>query len=314
MQVLDSSTVSPKDRLDMVVESMASAARATAFTPKGPHDQVRLTISTWQLGAVDLVDAACSAHTLRRGAREAADDEPPSVILTYGLRGAGIHSHLGRDLPVGPSRLWATDLTAPYVHRIEDTRTVTAKVAIATLGIPHDLVRQALVHIGESPLAPLFVNHLTETRRIAHLVDGPTSVELGAATLSLARALVASITDDDRMGREALEDTLLLRVQSFVRRHLGDAALDAETIAVAHHVSVRHLYKVCARAELRLEQWIIRERLARAADELARTVPARGTITAVSRRWGFSSPSHFTTRFRAAYGVTPREWQALHHR
>jgi AraC-like DNA-binding protein len=314
VQVLDSALVPPRDRLDMVVESMASAARATAFTPSGPEGRVRLTMTAWELGAVDVFDAECSAHTLRRGARATSDYEPPSLILTYGLRGAGTHSHLGRDLPVGPSQLWATDLTAPYVHRIEDTRTITAKVAIATLGIPHDLLRQTLVHIGESPLAPLFVNHLTETRRVAHLLDQPASAALGTATLSLARALVASITDDDRLGREALEDTLLLRVQAFVRRHLGDPALDAASIAFAHHVSVRHLYKVCARAELRLEQWIIRERLARAADELARTAPARGTITAVARRWGFTSPSHFTTRFRAAYAVTPREWQALHHR
>lgn len=314
MQVLDSAGVPPRDRLDMVVESMTSAARATAFTPEGPHDRVRLTMTAWQLGAVGVFDAECSAHTLRRGARATSDDEPPSLILTYGLRGTGVHSHLGRDLPVGPSQLWATDLTAPYVHHIEDTRTLTVKVAIATLGIPHDLVREALVHIGESPLAPLFVSHLTETRRVAHLVDGPASVALGTATLSLARALVASIGDDDRIGREALEDTLLLRVQAFVRRHLGNPALDAATIADAHHVSVRHLYKTCARAGLRLEQWIIGERLARAADELARTAPARGTITAVARRWGFSSASHFATRFRATYGVTPREWQSLHQR
>ncbi|MFB8057986.1 helix-turn-helix domain-containing protein, partial [Kitasatospora purpeofusca] len=27
-------------------------------------------------------------------------------------------------------------------------------------------------------------------------------------------------------------------------------------------------------------------------------------------RWGFVSTSHFSRVFRAAYGVTPREWQA----
>lgn len=196
MQVVDSTVAPPGDRLDMVVESMASAAGATAFTSEGPEHRVRLTMTAWQLGAVDVFDAECPAHTLRRGARATPDDEPPSLILTYGLRGSGVHSHLGRNLKVGPSRLWATDLTAPYVHHIEDTRTLTAKVAIATLGIPHDLVRETLVHIGESPLVPLFVNHLTETRRVARLLDGPASVPLGTATLWLARALVACITGD----------------------------------------------------------------------------------------------------------------------
>ncbi|MFF2198440.1 AraC family transcriptional regulator, partial [Streptomyces sp. NPDC058157] len=30
----------------------------------------------------------------------------------------------------------------------------------------------------------------------------------------------------------------------------------------------------------------------------------------VAQRWGFVSPSHFSRAFRAAYGMTPREWQA----
>ncbi|KJY36597.1 hypothetical protein VR45_10995 [Streptomyces sp. NRRL S-495] len=33
-------------------------------------------------------------------------------------------------------------------------------------------------------------------------------------------------------------------------------------------------------------------------------------MAAVAGRWGFVSTSHFSRVFRAAYGVTPREWQA----
>ncbi|MFH8803844.1 helix-turn-helix domain-containing protein [Streptomyces sp. NPDC017936] len=36
-------------------------------------------------------------------------------------------------------------------------------------------------------------------------------------------------------------------------------------------------------------------------------------VSAVAARCGFAGPSHFTRRFRAAYGVTPREWRRLHH-
>ncbi|MFJ9520782.1 AraC family transcriptional regulator [Kitasatospora sp. NPDC101801] len=31
----------------------------------------------------------------------------------------------------------------------------------------------------------------------------------------------------------------------------------------------------------------------------------------VARRWGFVNPAHFSRVFRAAYGVSPREWRAL---
>ncbi|WP_344532788.1 AraC family transcriptional regulator [Streptomyces levis] len=36
----------------------------------------------------------------------------------------------------------------------------------------------------------------------------------------------------------------------------------------------------------------------------------RAGLTACARAWGFTGPSHFTRRFRAAYGVTPRRLRA----
>ena len=74
---------------------------------------------------------------------------------------------------------------------------------------------------------------------------------------------------------------------------------------------MRQLYKTFASSGLSLEQWIIALRLEGARRDLARPDSRQRTIAAVGRRWGFSNPSHFTQRFRAAYGMTPREWRAL---
>jgi AraC-like DNA-binding protein len=142
-------------------------------------------------------------------------------------------------------------------------------------------------------------------------VDRAAALALGTATLSLARALVASVAPESGAGRAAWQDALLLRVKAFARQHLGDPGLDARTIAAAHHVSLRQLYKTCAKADLRLEQWIIAERLGHAAEDLARSSPADLSIGEVAHRWGFATASHFATRFRSAYGVSPREWQAV---
>ncbi|NGO12842.1 helix-turn-helix domain-containing protein [Streptomyces sp. HC44] len=61
-------------------------------------------------------------------------------------------------------------------------------------------------------------------------------------------------------------------------------------------MSVRVLYRLCAQAGLSLEQWIIEQRL-------------EGARAAVARAWGFTGPSHFTRRFKTAYGVTPQQWR-----
>jgi AraC-like DNA-binding protein len=220
-----------------------------------------------------------------------------------------VHSQPIHEVLVRPSVVWATDLTVPYKHRISDTRTLTARISHELLGMKVDAVRPGLRNLHRSPVAPLYTRHITDVCQVADDVDGAVALSLGTATLALARALVASVSPQSAARRDALEDVLLLRVKAFVGAHLADPDLDASAIAAAHFVSVRHLYKVCAAGGLRLEQWIIEQRLARAGEDLARSPNL--SIGEAARRWGFTSAAHFATRFRKTYGVSPREWQAL---
>jgi AraC-like DNA-binding protein len=307
---MDSATVAHRERLSFVVESITSAASATAFTSRADGGRVHLSMSVWQFADVNVFDTECSAHTLRRSGPLGSDEEP-AVLFTYGLKGIGTHHQPGRQMAVRPSGLWATDLSAPYDHHVTDTRTLTTRVTSEALGIPVDVVRSALVHLHASPLAPLFIHHVRQLRRVAGQVDDVTASTLGASTLLLARALVASVGPNGRIRRDAVEAALILRVKAFVRRHLGDPRLNAQSIADAHFVSVRHLYKVCADSGLRLEQWIIEERLARAAAELSRSSLPRLTVGEIAIRCGFTNAAHFATRFRRTYGVSPREWRAI---
>ncbi|WP_169814840.1 helix-turn-helix domain-containing protein [Nocardia crassostreae] len=74
---------------------------------------------------------------------------------------------------------------------------------------------------------------------------------------------------------------------------------------------MRYLYKVCAAAEYGLAQWIIGERLEQIRAELARPDARHRSIAAIALRWRFRNQSHFTRRFRLAYGITPREWRRI---
>ncbi|MFC7258446.1 helix-turn-helix domain-containing protein [Streptomyces lutosisoli] len=42
---------------------------------------------------------------------------------------------------------------------------------------------------------------------------------------------------------------------------------------------------------------------------MASPVGRTRTIGSVARAGGFTDPSHFTRRFKEAYGVTPQEWR-----
>jgi len=59
-----------------------------------------------------------------------------------------------------------------------------------------------------------------------------------------------------------------------------------------------------------LSEWIMTERLEGARRTLA--APTRSTtIGTIARRWGFTDSTHFSRRFRGAYGLSPREWRHL---
>jgi AraC-like DNA-binding protein len=104
-------------------------------------------------------------------------------------------------------------------------------------------------------------------------------------------------------------DAVVAQVRAYVRAHVRDPGLDAALIAAALAVSVRQLYRLCAMAGFRLEQEIIGQRLTGARAELADPASRHRSIAVVARRWGFADPSHFTRRFREAYGATPRQWR-----
>ncbi|MEU8222539.1 helix-turn-helix transcriptional regulator [Kribbella sp. NPDC048915] len=106
-----------------------------------------------------------------------------------------------------------------------------------------------------------------------------------------------------------MADVLFSRITWYARRHLTDRTLGPAQLAAVHNVSVRYLYKLFAEHHRSLEQWLITERLRGAARELKDPAGDHLPISAIAARWGFDDAAHFARRFRAAYGVTPREWR-----
>jgi AraC-like DNA-binding protein len=137
----------------------------------------------------------------------------------------------------------------------------------------------------------------------------PGAAALGVASTELVRALVTSAAGDERRPDPASDESLPTRIRAYVGQHLADPDLGPVSVAVAHSISVRQLYNVCAGAGLSLEQEIIGRRLEAVRAELARPASRHRPIAVVARRWGFADPTHFGRRFRSAYGTTPSDWR-----
>ena len=222
---------------------------------------------------------------------------------------AGVQIQDGESNPVGPATVYGMEVTRPYQHVSQGpTRALTVMIPADAVDLPLKCVAPARAQLNASPLRGLFLHHVqTMAVQADRPARPPQARTIESATLQADAGHAARPRDGgrDSGGRSALEDTLFERVQLHIRQHERDPNLVAASIAAAHHVSVRHLYKVCADHERRLEQWIIRERLAGARAELAEPASRRRTIAATATSWGFANASHFTHRFREASWTTP---------
>ncbi|TYP88995.1 AraC family transcriptional regulator [Blastococcus xanthinilyticus] len=244
-----------------------------------------------------------------RHVRQAAPE-----VLALGLQRRGearVRTDESESVPrVG--QLDCVDTTRPYefTQRGLSVRDVLM-ISHQEAGVSVDTVRAAGPVLARSPVYELVRGHLAGLfAATAQLPPQPRQLT-GQGTAALVRTLLLTAAGGAD-GYEALADSLEVRVRAYVDAHLADRELSVERIAAAHHVSVRHLYAVWGRAghDRTPGQWIIDRRLHRAREHLASGTPSG--IAAVAQRCGFADASHFSRRFRQAFGASPAEWRAAH--
>lgn len=134
---------------------------------------------------------------------------------------------------------------------------------------------------------------------------------LTRSAADLLVVLVADLLGAETSARTTGASTELPeRIRAFIEARLADPDLSPESIAAAHHISVRYLHKLFQDDGTTVSQWIRRRRLDSCREDLVRPANRGFTVSAVAHRWGFSSPSHFSRAFRDAYGMSPSAWRS----
>ncbi|MFE4590905.1 helix-turn-helix domain-containing protein [Streptomyces laurentii] len=286
------------------------AADVPAPVPDGvPHGRVRVR----PLSRVRSVAVAGDRQDLRRTRLRVPRGERHRYVVVELLeQGVARLEQDGRTAVLGPGDIVVYDLGRPVrLDLPEPSRTKSVILPKDVLGLKEcDLARLTARRLpSDTPLAGLLSPFL------CGFVDGagtypPRVVEV------LARGLVdlLGVLNDEVAGRTAAAEepphgnrALRLRIQAFIDRRLADPELTPQAIARAHHISVRYLHKLFENEDATVNRWIQRRRLDRSRRDLA--LHRNVTIAAVAHQWGFASAAHYSRVFRAAYGMSPREWR-----
>jgi AraC-like DNA-binding protein len=309
--VLDTRGLPVEDRREALYEAFTSSTVSQKVAFGGEGAPLVAKIEAWTLGAARVLQVNAPDLGLERTERQARSDMPELLAVAIVLRGLGRFRFGAESFEASPGQINLVDMTAPYKFSWSGSGGGWAfKVPYGQLRLDPPMARKATSRLRASPLYGLVADHIGRLARDIDIIAGdPAGLGAAVATTQLIRALVASAADDDRAAQETSGEALWPLTLAYIDAHLTERDLSPARIAAANNISLRYLYKLCARHDLRLGEWIVERRLRGARQELEG--PGSRTVAAIACRWGFSDPAHFSGRFRHAFAMSPRECRNL---
>ncbi|WP_432923442.1 helix-turn-helix domain-containing protein [Microbispora sp. CA-135349] len=260
--------------------------------------------------------SAMSHHILQanRPAKLIRRSDPEVFQLHLVLTGGGGISQGGRDAAFQAGQFYFIDSSVPYQGwrgaGEDPARSLIVQFPREALGLRSGMVRRlAATPIPvQHGITGVLAGHLTHLAEHAEGLTPRNAQAVATVTLDLIAATCADRFETTALlSPEARHHALLSLVHDFIRQRLGDPDLTPETIAAAHQISVRHLYKIFQDQGVTVAAWIRRCRLERCHRDLADPRQRSRSVQSIAARWGFTDAATFSRAFRAAYGMSPRE-------
>jgi AraC-like DNA-binding protein len=219
-----------------------------------------------------------------------------------------------REALIRPGQFFVDDPMRPYEEHILDDLSYMAVHLPRHAVISRVGGLDTLTAIGfgpESPHCKLALDFLSSLSSVWHAVDKRFAVHLGSVALELIVAALRERSDRATTANYSYKSAQFQRAKAFIDSHLQDPSLSLSLVATALGASVRHVSALLSERGLSYRRYVLEQRLQRCANDLADVRFAHRTVTAIAYSWGFSDGSHFSNAFKAARGVSPREYRSL---
>jgi AraC-like DNA-binding protein len=281
--------------------------------PGAASGQFRGRLRGVDLGVLRLYEVRAEAHLARRTSRLVASAPAGCYKIGLQLRGPARLAQDGRQAWLGPGDFALYDTDRPYSIAFEETHSTLVLVfPRERLGLPEDQVAQltATRVPGAAGLGALIRPFLVQVASVLDSVDTRAGVRLADNVLDLLGTVLAERLDCAPADAASAHRALMLRITAYIEQHLGHAELAPGEIAAAHHVSTRQLHKLFHAQGTTVSSWIRERRLEHCRRDLLDHRYAARPVAAIGARWGYPDAAHFSRLFKAAYGLSPRDYRA----
>lgn len=261
------------------------------------------------VGLVLFENSPMAVSHASRHVRHVTVDE---VFVCRQVAGASALEQNGREVSLQGGDIAVLDPQLPYLGRFY----LGSKLLV--LKVPRRLLEARLGKTRDMTARPIRPVDAEAGLTSAFLAMLPIYAgKLGSAAqeivkdqaLDLLAVSLTKATEGQVPRVSGAQSLALLTVRAVVEARLTDPALDARAVAAAAGVSVRYANAVLAREGTSLMRLVQSRRLDRCRRALEAPLQSRRTVSEIAYGWGFSDMTHFSRRFKAAYGLSPAEYR-----
>lgn len=264
------------------------------------------TAQDWALSQFKTVSGS---SRLRRRSQDISRDPRERYIAYFSMGGRLEFEQFQRTNVSAPGTITLVSAVEPLIHtKLGDNDTIG-------FAIPREFVDQRLVHAEDVCARPVPMQ-----RGIGNLVKSSlTSLQQDAEVMTdqefcYAARIVADLVlmtlgghDDVTSTSRSVRNGNLARVKRIIRERLSDPDLRLSEVADACGISLSYVHNLFRDDGRTAWEYLKAERLQRARRLLQFTSRSSHSVTDVALECGFSNMSQFSTAFRAAFGVPPRD-------
>ena len=304
--VLDTSLLPENARIGVWRETAASVWEISSITDATFYAQV----DAFHAGDLMFGSVVSCAQKTQRNAALIGADSLDYYLMQFYVDGSRVAKTRNGEQVFANGDMLMVDMSQPI-------ETVSTAYRTVDLVLPRRVLEPLLIdpdaHAGQrllaqDPLTALFRNHLMALYSNAPNMTEAQAFATQGATLALAAAALNGAISQEHAA--SVRAAAWLAVRSYIEDHLRDRSLSVDQTALEFGISRATLYRMLERRG-GFVNYVRQRRLHRCREDLIEPSLVHLSISEVAERWGFNNPSAFSTAFKDAFGMGPRDFRQV---
>ena len=256
-------------------------------------------------GSLDMSKVSIQGADLYRTVKEIQKSGVPDFFCVFQIQGRSSVEQIGNRSCLAPGDIILVDSSLPFRFSFQEPSQQISLI------LPRQIIQRILnlsrVELGVKIPADSHIARFASKLIVEASLHENLDSEEGAAILdSLATLIKPSVL---KSVRSAVPCEKVFRAASeFVKDNISEHGLSAPVVASAIGTSVRSLYRAFSVNSITLSEYVKTQRLEMCVNYI-KAHNGRLNLTEVVYRYGFGSPSYFSTAFKNHYGMTPSDFK-----